>query len=146
MDCDLSMPPEVLSKMVEQMDGHDVIVGSRYADGGKDQRDFVRVLTSRAINLMANVILNFKVRDYDSGFVAAKKDVFDKVTFNPKGHGEYCIEFLYKCTKKGLKVKEVGYVFRDREKGTSKSNSSVSGFLKFGAQYAGKIIKLRFSE
>lgn len=146
MDCDLSMPPEVLSKMVEQIDGYDVVVGSRYADGGKDQRDFMRVLTSRAINLMANIMLNFKVRDYDSGFVVAKREVFEKVTFNPKGHGEYCIEFLYKCTKKDLKVKEVGFVFKDREKGTSKSNPSVFGFLKFGVQYTGKIIKLRFSK
>ena len=146
MDCDLSMPPEVLGKMLEKMDGNDVVVGSRYAGSGRDKRDFIRVLTSRAINLMANIILNFKVRDYDSGFVAAKRKVFDKVSFNPKGHGEYCIEFLYKCTKKGMKVKEVGYIFEDRKRGTSKSNASVLGFLKFGFQYAGKIVKLRFSE
>ncbi len=122
MDCDLSMPPETLAEMLNKMDGYDVVVGSRYVEGGKDKRDFLRVLTSRAINLMANIILNFKIRDYDSGFIAAKRDVFDKVTFNPKGHGEYCIEFLYRCTKKKLKVKELGYTFRDRKKGTSKSN------------------------
>lgn len=146
MDCDLSMPAEVLAKMLKEIKYNDVVVGSRYAGNGRDERDILRVLTSRAINIMANLILNFKVKDYDSGFVAAKREVFEKATFNPEGHGEYCIEFLYKCTKKGLRVKEIGYVFRDRKKGISKSNSSVFGFLKFGAQYAGKIIKLRFSE
>ena len=112
---------------------------------GNDERDLLRVLTSRAINLMANIILNFKIKDYDSGFVAAKKEVFDKVIFNPKGHREYCIEFLYGCTKKKLKVKEVGYICEERKKGTSKSNPSFFGFLKFGVQYAVRIIKLRLN-
>jgi len=145
MDCDLSMPPETLSEMLNKMEGYDVMVGSRYVEGGKDKRDLLRVLASRAINIMANIILNFKIKDYDSGFVAAKKKVFDKVIFNPKGHGEYCIEFLYGCTKKRLKVKEVGYIFEERKKGTSKSNPSFFGFLKFGVQYAIRIIKLRLN-
>ena len=116
MDCDLSMPPEALARMIESLDIYDVAVGSRYAPGGRDKRDALRVITSRAINLMANFVLNFKVKDYGSGFVATKKSVLEKVIFDPKGHGEYCIEFLYKCTRKNLKIREVGYVFEDRKK------------------------------
>lgn len=145
MDCDLSMPPEVLAKMVEKVKDNDVVVGSRYVQNGKDERDFIRVITSKAINLMANFILNFKIKDYDSGFIASKREVFEKVMFDPKGHGEYCIEFLYKCTRQGFKVKEVGYVFRDREKGVSKSNASFLGFIKFGFQYGFRILKIRLS-
>jgi len=143
MDCDLSMPPEVLAKMIVMLDKYDVVVGSRYVEGGKDKRDFLRVVTSRTVNLMANIVLNFKVKDYGSGFIATKREVLDKVIFNPQGHGEYCIEFLYKCTKKGFKIKEVGYVFEERQKGTSKSNESFFKFLKFGLQYTLRIIKLR---
>lgn len=145
MDCDLSMPPEVLARMIGILDKYDVVVGSRYVDGGKDKRDFLRIITSRAVNLMANILLNFKVKDYGSGFIATKRKVLDKVVFNPRGHGEYCIEFLYKCTKKALKIKEVGYVFEDRQKGASKSNESFFKFLKFGLQYTLRIIKLRLS-
>ncbi len=144
MDCDLSMPPEVLAKMVSCLGGYDIAVGSRYVEGGKDKRDLMRVITSRAINLMANFVLNFKVKDYGSGFVATKRDVLDKVIFNPHGHGEYCIEFLYKCTKNNFKIREVGYAFEDRKKGVSKSNESLFKFLRFGFQYACRIIKLRF--
>ncbi|MEK6943393.1 MAG: polyprenol monophosphomannose synthase [Nanoarchaeota archaeon] len=143
MDCDLSMPPEALARMIESLDIYDVAVGSRYAPGGRDKRDALRVITSRAINLMANFVLNFKVKDYGSGFVATKKSVLEKVIFDPKGHGEYCIEFLYKCTRKNLKIREVGYVFEDRKKGTSKSNESLFKFLKFGVQYALRILRIR---
>src|SRR3989338_10010012 len=109
MDCDLTMPPSLVPKMIAQLKDYDVIIGSRYAKGGKDDRSFIRVTTSRLINWFANIVLNFKIKDYDSGFVAVKKEVFKEVKFNPQGHGEYCIEFLYKCTKKGYKVKEIGY-------------------------------------
>lgn len=140
------MPPEILSKMISKLNEYDVIVGSRYVKDGKDNRPFFRVITSRIINLIANIVLNFKVKDYDSGFIVTRKEVFEKVRFEPKGHGEYCIEFLYRCTKQGLRIKEIGYVFRDREEGVSKSYESFTGFMKLGLQYFIRIIKLRIEQ
>jgi dolichol-phosphate mannosyltransferase len=48
MDCDFSMPPEVIPRLVEALgDGYDIAIGSRYVEGGKDGREsFTRVLTS----------------------------------------------------------------------------------------------------
>ena len=76
MDADLTMPSELIPKMIKALDNYDIVVGSRYVRGGGDKRSFLRVLTSRMINLFANIILNFRVLDYDSGFVAVKKEVF----------------------------------------------------------------------
>ena len=145
MDCDLTMPPSLLPKMVSLLKDYDVVVGSRYAKGGKDDRSFVRVATSRLINWFANIVLNFKIKDYDSGFVAAKSEVLKDVKFNPKGHGEYCIEFLYKCTRKGYKVKEIGYVFTERKLGESKTAQYVYSVFLYGINYIKRIIKVRFS-
>ena len=143
MDCDLTMPPSLLPKMVFLLKDYDVVVGSRYTKGGKDNRSFIRVTTSRLINLFANIILNFKVLDYDSGFIAAKREVLDKVRFNPSGHGEYCIEFLYKCTRKKYKVKEVGYVFTERKLGESKTAQYIYSVFLYGIHYINRIIKVR---
>lgn len=145
MDCDLTMPPSLVPKMIDLLKEYDVIVGSRYAEGGGDNRGFIRVITSRIINLLANIILNFKIRDYDSGFIAARREVFDHITFEPKGHGEYCIEFLYKCTKKNYKIKEIGYVFTERKLGKSKTSQYVFSILTYGIHYIGRIFKVRFS-
>jgi len=144
MDCDLTMPPSLLPKMFAQLEDYDVVIGSRYTKGGKDDRSFIRVVTSRLINLFANIVLNFKIKDYDSGFVAARKGVFDKVKFNPEGHGEYCIEFLYKCAKKGYKVKEIGYVFTERKLGESKTSQYVYSVFLYGIKYIQRILKVRF--
>ncbi|HLC62416.1 MAG TPA: polyprenol monophosphomannose synthase [Candidatus Nanoarchaeia archaeon] len=143
MDCDLTMPPSLVPRMIKLLKDYDVVVGSRYAKGGADKRSLVRVVTSYAINLLANLILNFKVRDYDSGFVAVRRDVFKNIDFEPKGHGEYCIEFLYKCTKRGYRIKEIGFVFTERKKGESKTAQYIYSVFWHGFKYVGRILKVR---
>ena len=86
MDADLSMPPEIIPKMIEKLKTNDIVVGSRYIKGGKDKRPMLRVASSRFINLIANFILNFKVLDYDSGFVAARKEVLQKMRLSNSGY------------------------------------------------------------
>jgi len=144
MDCDLSMPPEVIPKLIKALGASDIAVGSRYVKGGKDKRNFTRRITSIMVNQLANLILDFKVLDYDSGFIAAKREVFDKVRFEPKGHGEYCIEFLYKAGKKGFKIKEVPFIFVNRIKGESKTSRYIYSIAIYGMKYVLKILKLRF--
>ena len=143
MDADGSMPPEKISEMISLLKEHDVVVGSRYAKGGKDQRTFLRVASSRFINLAANVILNFKVLDYDSGFVAAKKEVLKEFPLDKKAaYGDYCIKFLYNAGKK-YKVKEIPFTFIDRSAGESKTASSLTGLFKFGILYLKMIVDVR---
>ena len=144
MDCDLGMPPEVVPKLVKTIqDGCDISVGSRYAEDGKDLRRPLRVFTSKAINLYTNLILNFKVRDYNSGFVAVKKEVFSKVKIHPNGYGEYCVNFLYQAGNKGFKIKEVGFDFKERELGESKTGEYLGAILRHGLNYGLRIFYFR---
>ncbi len=143
MDADLSMPPEIIPNMVKKLETCDIVVGSRYVRGGKDRRPMLRVISSRFINLIANLILNFNVLDYDSGFIAARKEVLQKMRLSNSGYGEYCIEFLYKAGKRGYKIKEVPYSFIDRRAGESKTAESLYGLFKFGMMYLKRILLLR---
>lgn len=145
MDCDLGMPPEIVPKLVEEIQqGLDLAIGSRYVKGGRDLRSPLRVFTSRAINLYTNFILNFKVKDYNTGFVAAKKEVFEKVKIYPHGYGEYCVRFLYQAGKAGFKIKEIGYAFKEREQGVSKTGEYLMDILKQGVKYASRVLLFRF--
>lgn len=148
MDCDLGLPPEELPRLVEGLSGNeevDVMIGSRYAPGGKDLRPWGLVFLSRVFNLYTALLLGFKVRDYTSGFVAVKKEVLSNVSWSREGFGEYFTEFAYKAVKKGYKIKEVGYEYRLRKKGTSKLSSSYFNLIKHGLSYGWKIIKLRLA-
>jgi dolichol-phosphate mannosyltransferase len=143
MDADMCMPPAMLPAMVDLLEQYDVVVGSRYAPGGRDDRAWLRVQASRLINRLATLVLGYGIRDYDSGFVVLRRSVFDTVTVIPTGYGAYFMEFLYTCRRKGLTVKETPYTFRDRQKGVSKSAPSLWRFFRTGAQYVARIFVAR---
>ncbi len=143
MDADMCMPPSMLPAMIKKLEEYDIVVGSRYAPGGQDDRAFLRVASSRLINGLAQLVLGFGIKDYDSGFVVLRRSVFNKVSIIPTGYGAYFMEFLYTCRKKGLSVFEMPYVFRDRAKGISKSAPSLFKFFKTGMQYVIRIFTAR---
>ncbi|MGO8881661.1 MAG: glycosyltransferase [Desulfomonilaceae bacterium] len=143
MDADMCMPPSLLPAMIAKLDEYDIVVGSRYAPGGIDDRALLRMASSRLINGLAAKVLGYGIKDYDSGFVILKRTVFDKVSIIPTGYGAYFMEFLYTCRKKGLTVYEIPYVFRDRAKGISKSAPSIVKFFRTGLQYVVRIFTAR---
>ena len=144
MDADMCMPPHVLAQMIGELDHHDIVVGSRYAEGGRDTRSPIRVFASRAINGFANMVLGGNIKDYDSGFVALRRDVFNTVSLIPFGYGEYFIELLYDAHRAGLRIKEVGFSFSDRVEGVSKTVQSLWQFVRLGMHYVFRIVSLRF--
>jgi dolichol-phosphate mannosyltransferase len=143
MDADMTMPAAVMNQLIEQLDHDHIAIGSRYVEGGSDNRHPVRTLASRAINALARIVLNNAVRDYDSGFIAIRREVFDYVTLIPFGYGDYFIEFIYDAHRAGLRIKEVGYAFRDRSVGVSKSAPSLISFFITGLRYILRIFSLR---
>jgi len=143
MDADTCMPPALLPQMIDKTRDYDVVIGSRYAPGGKDDRAPLRVTASRLINRFAGLVLGYGIGDYDSGFVVLRRSVFNKVTIIATGYGAYFIEFLYTCRKKGLTVYEVPYVFTDRTRGVSKSAPSLVRFFTQGMGYVTRILLAR---
>ena len=143
MDADMTMPATTMLQLIEQLDEYHIALGSRYVEGGSDNRHALRVYASHAINWLARTVLGGGIGDYDSGFIAIRREVFDYITLIPYGYGEYFIEFLYDAKRSGLKVKEVGYAFRDRSVGVSKSAPSVLGFFLQGLHYINRIFSLR---
>ena len=147
MDCDLGLPPEDVPKLVSHLNAHnDIVVGSRYAPHGKDNRAKWRAAMSWVFNLYASCILGFYARDYTSGFIAVKKEVTDKIHFSPHGFGEYFAEFLYKAHQHKYHILEVGYIYNYRKGGKSKLDTSFWHLLKAGAQYGWRILKIRFGK
>lgn len=140
LDSDLSMPPAVLADMITHLKKYDIVIGSRYVKGGKDIRSPLRVITSRMINGFAGLLLGFDIKDYDSGFAAVRRNAINSVKYSADGYGEYFIEFVHKAKKKGFKVAEIPYIFRERKIGTSKTAGNIFTLLKHGYNYGMRII------
>lgn len=143
LDADGSMPVETLVEMLNELNNFDIVIGSRYTEGGNDDRSPLRVLSSKLLNGLARMVLNDAVSDYTSGFIVMHRRVLDKVIPVPEGYGEYFIDFIYRCLEKGFSVKEVGYEFSERTKGASKSNPDLVSFAGLGMKYIFRIIRTR---
>ncbi len=143
MDCDFSMPPTSMPLLLQATErGADVAIGSRYAPGGRDARgDWMPVASSAVINLFARWLLGGPVRDYTTGFVAARRAVLDQVRLRGD-YGEYCIDFLARARRKGFRIVEVGYICRPRATGASKTAPSFWGFIRRGWKYVTTILRL----
>jgi dolichol-phosphate mannosyltransferase len=143
MDCDLALPPEIVPLLVAQLDDYELAIGSRYVDGGNDGRPFFRALLSRVFNLYTNLLLNFRVKDYTSGFIAVRREVFEDVPIRPFGFGEYFLDFAYRCTLAGKRITEVGYHFTTRQRGTSKCDDDYRTLFRHGYNFGMHVLRIR---
>ena len=145
MDADGCMPVEMIPDMISQLQEADAVVGSRFVGGGKDDRDFIRVFTSKMIIGFARTVLGCRTKDIDSGFIVMKRDCLDGALFAPSGYGEYFIELIANLERKGYIVVEAGYAFRDRnaDEGQSKSFNGWLRFLKLGCKYGLRVLRCR---
>jgi len=143
MDCDLAMPPETIPALLARLEaGADLAVGSRYVPGGKDVgHSLLARAFSVTINLFAALLLGWRVRDYTSGFIAARRAVFDRITLQGD-YGEYCIDLLARAQRLGLRVEEVPYVCGARLSGESKTATNMLGYLRRGWKYVVTILRL----
>jgi dolichol-phosphate mannosyltransferase len=146
LDADGSMPADAIARLVAATGTHDVAVASRYAPGGADARDSrLRILASRAINLAGTACLGGPVRDWTSGFVAARRATFERVPLRTHYvYGDYCIDFLYRCHRAGLRVVEVPYRNVERRAGETKTSPDLRRFAALGLRYVGTILQLRW--
>ena len=146
LDADGSMPATAIPTLVAGLTDADVAVGSRYAPGGRDARaSRLRVVTSWLINAFAASLLGRAVRDYTSGFIAARRTILDRVPLRPDYvYGEYCIDFLYRAGQAGARILEVPYRCGERVGGETKTAPDFRRFVALGFAYLVSIVKLRF--
>ncbi len=123
MDADFSHPVEMLPVLVEELKNNDVVIGSRYIEGGNLQKfSVIRKVFSKLANLYSKTLTGLPVCDITSGFVGYRREVLSNIDLNnikSEGYG-FQIEMKYWAHKKGFSFKETPIVFVDRVNGSSK--------------------------
>jgi dolichol-phosphate mannosyltransferase len=96
---------------------------------------------SVTINAFASLLLGWGVRDYTSGFVAARRSVFDRIRLQGD-YGEYCVDLLARAQMLGLRVDEVPYVCGARFSGESKTGGNPLDYIRRGRKYVWTVLDL----
>lgn len=128
MDADGSHAPEELSRLLESIeDGADLVIGSRYIDGGEVKNwQKQRLLLSKLGNWYISAALDDDVRDMTAGYRAIRREVLEAIdldALSPKGY-IFQAELAHKAINEGFDVREVPVTFEDRRLGESKLDAS----------------------
>ena len=139
VDSNMKSAAEKLPEMIDLLNNNDVVLLSRYVEGGDDKRDKLRSFASKFLNWIYQLTLSKKIKDYTSGMFVMKKDVLLTAIPNCFGHGEFFVEFIYKAHKRGVKIYELPFIQPSDLEKRSKTASSLLHFIHLGFHYIGVI-------
>ena len=128
MDADLSHNPNDVPHLVNLLDEHDLIVGSRYVEGVSVVNwPIRRLMLSYGANLYSRVITGMPIKDSTGGFKAWRREVLEELDLNAVRSQGYSfqIEMNFRTWCKGFRIKEVPIIFVDRTIGESKMSKDI---------------------
>jgi dolichol-phosphate mannosyltransferase len=123
MDADFSHHPRYLPAMLAAAANYDLVIGSRYVEGGGVENwPWHRQFLSAGANLMSRLLLGLPARDCTAGFRCYRSRLLqgtDWEAVKAEGYG-FLEEMLYRIQRAGFTIGEVPIVFADRKAGSSK--------------------------
>ncbi|MBK1783099.1 polyprenol monophosphomannose synthase [Prauserella cavernicola] len=130
MDADGSHAPEDLPRILDALEGADLVIGSRYVAGGAVVNwPLSRQFISRGANLYSRFAIGMGVNDNTAGFRAYRREVLEKLALDDVASTGYCfqIDLTWRTVQQGFEVVEVPITFTDREVGESKMSGAIMG-------------------
>ena len=128
MDGDSSHQPRYVPELLRAAEGADVVIGSRYVDGGDVENwELWRRVLSRGGSAYARAILQMQVRDLTSGFKCFRREVLEAIDLDDIHTTGYAfqIELSYRAFQLGFRLKEIPIVFYERQSGRSKMSGHI---------------------
>jgi dolichol-phosphate mannosyltransferase len=128
MDADGSHAPEQLPALLSALADADVVLGSRWVQGGKIVNwPMSRMLLSRGGNVYTRLALGMDLRDATGGFRAYRAAVLQKLDLDDVASQGYCfqVDLAWRAVREGFRVVEVPITFTERERGDSKMSNSI---------------------
>jgi dolichol-phosphate mannosyltransferase len=128
MDSDFSHDPSDLPRLIGAATDADVVLGSRYVDGGAVRNwGAVRRFVSFGGSTYARLMLGTTLRDLTGGFKCFHRRVLESIDLDAvsaKGYA-FQIELTYRAVRGGFTVVEIPITFTDRVRGGSKMSRAI---------------------
>ncbi len=128
MDSDFSHRIEDLLPMCELSKSYDMVIGSRYVNGGNIIGwGLYRKFLSKYANVFAKNITNSNINDLTTGFRIYSKNLINSIDFqNIESNGySFLVEIIHRINKDNYKIVEYPITFVDRQIGKSKMSLNI---------------------
>ncbi len=139
MDADGSHSPSYFASMWAQRDGFDIVIGSRYAPGGKTENPAVLIWMSYLVNLTFRVAFSIRAKDVTNSFRLYRRSVLTPLRLESSDF-DILEEILIKAVthRPPARITEVPVTFERRKAGESKRK-----LVQFAFGYLATLRKLR---
>ncbi len=135
MDADFSHDPAALVEMAEQLESCDVVLGSRYVEGGSVDKQWPlwRKNLSAFGNFYARTILSLPLRDVTTGYRLWRRETLQGMPLQRIQSNGYIflVEMIYLAYCLGYKIGEAPIYFADRRWGKSKMSFKIQAEAAF---------------
>jgi len=130
MDADLSHPPTFVADLWRRRDEAEVLIASRYVEGGGARMPLVRALLSRVLNRFFALGLGVPLRDLSSGFRLYRTRSLDMRAVTARDF-DVLPEIVVRAYTEGWRVREIPFRYEPRAHGSSNAR-----IIPFGLAYA----------
>ena len=123
MDADFSHPPEALRTLLDGIEQHDVVLGSRYLKGITVVNwPLGRILISYFGNWYVRQVTCLPITDTTGGLRCIRRALLERMGFERIRSNGYAfqIEMNYRFVYYGAAIQEIPFLFLDRTRGESK--------------------------
>jgi dolichol-phosphate mannosyltransferase len=131
LDGDYSHPAELISQLYKERDLADVVIGSRWIQGGSFHGPLLRKYLSKLLNYISRVVIDLPIRDISSGYRLYRADFVKNLTLTSK---DFSIleEVIVKGANEGRRFSEIPLTYRPRKEGHSNARffKFLSSFMK----------------
>jgi dolichol-phosphate mannosyltransferase len=136
MDADLSHTPDFVPRMWNHRTDAELIIASRYVEGGGADMPRYRHVLSIILNTVYTRLLSLPVQDVSSGFRLYRAAMLKDLDLQSNDF-DALEEILIKCYARGYRIAEVPFRYVPRDQGKSKVK-----LLQFGMAYLRTLVRM----
>jgi dolichol-phosphate mannosyltransferase len=137
MDGDYSHEPSLAARLWLERADADLVIASRYMEGGGAEMPAFRLALSRALNGVYRRVLDLPVRDLSSGFRLYRATALRAARTSARNF-DVLPEALVQLYAEGYRVREMPFHYRPRRKGRSHAR-----LLRFGWAFLLTLLRMR---
>lgn len=122
MDADLSHDPSIIPLFLRKIKKYNVVIGSRYMPGGRNDLIGIRLFISKWGNVILKFFLGIKIHEFTTSYRCFDLKKLKKFNFTQIRSGGYSffMSSIYLINSLGYSINEIPIRFYQRKSGKSK--------------------------
>ena len=150
MDADMQHDEKLVPQMLAMLKSEplDLVVGSRYViGGGIGGLDAARANMSAFATRLSRIICNVEIADPMSGFFMLRREILEVTLRHLSGQGFKILLDILASSPRSLRIRELPYNFRERQRGESKLDTLVAWeyMMLIADKLIGHLVPVRFA-